>query len=102
MITIFGASDDLIEIEDDNGPGEEFCSYDGGYLGFSTGLLVKIEYTGLGEWKITPVRGDIDGPGRKLIRCKSTDDDYSDVLVLDEQIDWIMFAGESRNIFLKR
>jgi hypothetical protein len=52
MITVYGASDDLIEIEGDIR--EEFSAsdVDGDLLAFSDGTLLRIRYTRDGVWRI--------------------------------------------------
>lgn len=49
---VYGASDDLIELEGD--VREEFGSYDSDstYLAFSNGVVLDIAYTSVGFWRI--------------------------------------------------
>ena len=60
MIKVYGASDDLIEVEGDIR--EEFTAlFDchdnvGGILAFSEGTIVRIVYDIDGIWRITPIR----------------------------------------------
>jgi hypothetical protein len=62
-ITIYGASDDLIEVE--GSIEEEFgCrggENEGDLLAFSDGTILRVAYTAAGIWRITPVfRGNAD------------------------------------------
>lgn len=56
-ITVYGASDDLIEVEGD--VREEFYYRDDeeNLLAFSTGVVLRITYSTSGIWRITPVHG---------------------------------------------
>lgn len=55
QVTIYGASDDLIEI-DGGGLDEEFLYQprgEGQYIGLSNGAMLRIEYGSGGVWRIT-------------------------------------------------
>ena len=87
--TVYGASDDLVEIE--GGISEEFNPSDDGpnYLAFSNGTVLGIEYTKLGVWKIVCFAGPqpvIDPAGG------SDSDNYSDRAHL-EDVDWVVFGN---------
>lgn len=49
-VLIYGASDDLIEVEGD--VEDEFNVYDPAYLALSNGVVLFIEYTKSGIWRI--------------------------------------------------
>jgi hypothetical protein len=54
-VTIYGGSDDLIEIDGDLR--EEFTAYnedEGVYVAFSDGTVLKVRYDEEGCWRITP------------------------------------------------
>lgn len=97
MIRIYGASDDLIEVEGDIS--EEFPYYDGdALLAFSDGTLLSVRYDSFGIWRITPIT---KGRSRLThIICSSDgfeDDDYSDQVhlfdeELDEPITWVLYG----------
>jgi hypothetical protein len=81
-ITVYGASDDLIEIEGDIV--EEFpyrlgdnADDEGDLVAFSNGTILKIRYTNDGIWRITTVvrgAGDID-----IVQAPEDDDrNYTD------------------------
>ncbi len=58
MITVYGSSDDLIEVE--GAIREEFTyldgdGRDGDLLAFSDGTVLRIHYTAHGVWRITPI-----------------------------------------------
>jgi len=94
VIKIYGASDDLIELEGDvteefpftgKGKGEG-----GDLLAFSNGTVLRIDYTDPGVWRITPV---IHGVGRfVLTQCPEDDDNnYSDIAEIhDANITWVV------------
>lgn len=91
MITIRGASDDLIEIEGDIQ--EEFAygaDNEPEYLGFSDGTLLQIQYGagGQGFWRIVPIRYGT----AKYSKIESTDEDenYSDRVTLDGEVKWVL------------
>jgi hypothetical protein len=95
-ITVYGASDDLIEIEGDIR--EEFQGGDGVvYLGFSEGTVLSIEYSRNGIWRITPY---FRGLASLDIELASLDDEdnYSDRAILEMTgvgvIRWVV-AGRS-------
>ena len=101
-ITIYGASDDLVEVEGDIS--EEF-TYDsrdgddeepgGAYLAVSDGTLLRIVYGGKGGglWRITPIkRGSATYEKRE---ATDEDRDYSDRVTLEgDAIKWIAFATD--------
>lgn len=94
MIDIYGASDDLIEIEGD--VREEFpfpiSGDDVALIGTSNGALVKITYANSGVWRITPVAG------LHLIKIEQApeddDDNYSDHAVIDGDVLWVLCGAE--------
>ncbi len=101
---IYGASDDLIEIEGD--VEEEYGKINARNLSInaSDGTQAKITYNDEGEWKI-----DLINMGNKyldLILSKGEDykhihedaigcSPYSDVLVLDDGIEWVKIGGKT-------
>lgn len=87
MITVTGASDDLIEVDGDII--EEFSALDttvGGYLGFSNGVLLRAVYDNDGIWRITPIVGEV-----KIV-YGSVLDDTNDVATLMSPADWVVFG----------
>lgn len=91
MLKIYGASDDLIEIEGDIR--EEFGPPDGPVLlGFSDGTVLQVQYGAGGNafWRITPI---IYGSA-SYSKTEATDEDerYSDVVTLDGDIKWVMLS----------
>lgn len=53
-VTIYGSSDDLIEVEGDIS--EEF-GHDNGFLFFDDGTIVQVEYNNGGVWRINIIEG---------------------------------------------
>lgn len=90
-VTIYGYSDDLIEIDGDFR--EEFAasteSDDGDVIGFSNGVLLRIHYANDGIWRITPISA---GDGKLKIEQAPADveDNYSDRATIDAEVSWIL------------
>ena len=89
-VTVYGASDDLIEIDGDIR--EEFGAYnnDGGHLAFGDGTLLSVEYNGF--WRFHVIRkGDAE-----ITKVEGTDEntDYSDKITLtwDKPIGFVLFG----------
>lgn len=91
-VTVYGASDDLIEIEGDIRA--EFDIDRGGKLfAFSDGTIIQIEWTSFGVWRITPLT---KGTGELTIVTAPIDDDdnRTDRATLDADIRWVMRGSE--------
>lgn len=104
MVTkIYGASDDLIEME--GGINDEHSEFDfDGTITGSDGTVVNLKYGKKGEWKF-----ELKSVGDKFMRIvESVGDDkvhvqmdaigctsYSDVLILNEGIQWVKI-GKTR------
>lgn len=91
-ITVYGASDDLIEVEGDIR--EEFDIDGGGKLfAFSDGTVIQVEWTKVGIWRITPM---IKGSGElNIVQAPVDDDDnYSDRATLDADIRWVVRGSD--------
>lgn len=96
MIKVYGASDDLVELEGDIN--EEFNYLglggadeqdSGGLLAFSNGVILRIVYTQEGVWRITTVKGEVP-----LNQAPEDDEDnYSDVAFVPPA-DWCVFGIE--------
>ena len=81
-VTIYGFSDDLIEVEGDLW--EEFGAYDTPkMLLFSDGTELRIEYTAPGLWRIT----DVKIKSGAVVEHRS--DNYGDVLTLEGDFQWV-------------
>lgn len=101
-ITVYGSSDDLIEIEGDIR--EEFYAIDigqsdeGGLLAFSDGTVLRIAYTDDGVWRITPVHTGLCT--FNIVQAVSADDDnYSDRATLSgETISWVVLGSKIASI----
>lgn len=90
--TIYGASDDLIEIRGDIE--EEFGCYDdeGGVLAFSNGVLLSARYDDDGVWRFDPIRG----AGHVSIAKGVPDDDdnYTDRVTITDPIEWVVYGTQ--------
>ena len=86
MIKVYGASDDLIEIEGDIR--EEF-SGDRGYLGFSNGTVIHIYYTSKGIWRISPFFGN-----SVIYQVNRETDEYSDTAHIYDDIKWVIYGTD--------
>jgi hypothetical protein len=99
MIYIYGASDDLVEIDGDIR--EEFyypsaSDHDGYYITTSSGFVVGIRYDSDGEWAIrmkwVPVIWKSQFtiyPAGSELAVKYSGSDYSDVVSIDVDTDWV-------------
>lgn len=94
-VIISGASDDLIEIDGEDGsPDEEFsCPEQEALLAFSDGTALLIKVDGNGVWRITP---EARGTATLTVDQAPTDDDrnYSDRATLDGPITWVVLGTE--------
>ncbi|WP_409482759.1 hypothetical protein [Arsenicicoccus dermatophilus] len=91
--TIYGASDDLIEID---GPlYEEFAyPYDADHVlvACSNGVLLRVAYTDDGVWRITPLAG---ADKVTIKQCPlGDDDDCTDRATITEPLTWIAMADQ--------
>lgn len=87
-VTIYGASDDLIELEGDIR--EEFSCYgddEGNYLAFSDGTVLHIVYNDEGVWRITP-KAKGTAKMEKTEAVSSEDDNYTDRVTLTGDVRW--------------
>ncbi|HEY8692671.1 MAG TPA: hypothetical protein VIR57_08005 [Chloroflexota bacterium] len=94
MIKVYGASDDLVEVEGDIR--EEFTPRDDNpsILAFSDGTVLDIQYGSEGIWRINRLA---TGSVYSHVQAPPDDDDnYSDVVTLDGEITWVLFANDWR------
>ena len=95
-VTVYGSSDDLIEIEGDLR--EEFSFYsedddDGRLLGFSDGTMLRARYDKDGVWRFTLVhKGTAEM--EKQEAPANDEENYSDRITLTGDIEWVMFGTE--------
>ena len=94
-LTVYGASDDLIEIEGDLCD-ELYARDEGTYLAFSDGTVLRVVYTGI--WSIVRV---IEGSASySHVPAEGEDSkNYSDRVTLEGDITWVcagsfMAAGQ--------
>lgn len=85
-VTIYGYSDDLVEIENSQYKEDEIDCYDKAIrFYFVDGTIISICYVKGGVWKIT--HEAIGKAWYELTRCEDDDDDaYSDVFKIDSEI----------------
>jgi hypothetical protein len=99
MIRIYGASDDLVEVEGDIS--EEFSFYgESSYLAVSDGTVLRVDYDRDGIWRFTRVSR---GKSRLVHTIQTIDDPergYSDVIHLfddglpeEDKIRWVVFGS---------
>jgi hypothetical protein len=85
-VTVYGASDDLIEVEGDIR--EEFPWNDAlpAYLRFSNGVVLRVHWFTF--WHITPVeRADLV----EVVQCPEDDEDnYSDRATVSGDVAWVV------------
>lgn len=106
-VTVYGASDDLIEVE--GAIDEEFNPPYGSdddavnFLGFSDGTVLAVVYDHEGCWRITP---RVIGPQTKyeLVQATNVDKDYSDRATLTNlgtsanDFKWVVFGTEMAKV----
>lgn len=93
-VTVYGSSDDLIEVE--GAIREEFTLHneeDGDLLAFSNGVVLRVRYSEAGVWRISPVTGvtmavTIDPAP------EHDDDNYSDRAVIDGEVWWVVHGTD--------
>lgn len=97
-LEIYGASDDLIEVDGDiceefNALGDSFeGGGDGGLLAFSDGTILKVIYGDEGIWRISPiVHGLAD---YSINQGTDMDDDYTDRVTLTGEFAWVVYGSE--------
>jgi hypothetical protein len=97
MLKIYGASDDLIELEGD--VTEEFNVYgeEQKTIGLSDGTLLTVIYDDNGFWRFNILRKPV---GTSISKHEGTDidDDYSDILEIDADsgIGWAIIGDVAR------
>lgn len=91
-VTIYGSTDDLIEIEGDIR--EEFTyscddeKSDGDLFAFSDGTLLRVKYTDSGIWRITPV---VRASELTIEQADETNvSNYSDRVTLSSSPRWVV------------
>lgn len=90
MVTVYGASDDLIEVEGDIREEFYITEYKEHILAFSDGTLLSIEYDRDGMWRIRRLaKGSAT---YKHTEATDADKDYSDTVELDGEIAWVAFG----------
>jgi len=98
-VTIYGASDDLIEVEGDLN--EEFNpSGDGiSYLAFTDGTVLSILYGEEGIWRINRIAAG----GAQYVKFEADDPDknYSDRVTLEGDIKGVVFGDRFERIKAK-
>ena len=98
MLRVYGSSDDLIEIDGDIN--EEFV-YDGegGFLAFSDGTLLAVEYSDTGIWRFGP----LNHGSAEYANDAATEDDghrdnylpaYSDIVTLQGDFLWVVYGRQ--------
>lgn len=97
-VTIYGASDDLIEVEGDIR--EEFNPPYGVeeevFLAFSNGTVLRIKYTNAGVWRIAPV---IFGGELKIEQApEDNEDNYSDRAFIGSPILWVVMGTQMSGV----
>ncbi len=92
MLTIYGASDDLIEVEGDIREEFSHASDERAYLAFSNGVMLAICYDQDGVWRITPVTTD----ATVTIAQAPVDDEsnYSDRATINADVTWVLYGTQ--------
>ena len=93
-VEVFGASDDLIEVE--GALCEEFNALnleEGGLLAFSDGTLLRVIYDQDGIWRITRL-AEGKAEFEKDENPPTDDERYSDRVTLTGDLRWVVFGKE--------
>lgn len=96
-LTIYGASDDLIEIEGDLR--EEFyliSDHEPSYLSFSDGTCLSVNYDNEGIWRFNiKFKGTAEV---EKIECveENDDDGYSDIIHITGDIKYVIYGSMSK------
>ena len=103
-LTVYGYSDDLIEVDGDIST-EFTCPSDNGidqgYLAFSDGTMLRISYDDPGVWRIGVITR---GSGTDIVLTPTTEHDpnvYSDVCVLHGDFAWVVLGTEAAHVVRK-
>lgn len=90
IISIYGASDDLIECEGDIV--EEWNTYEGhNWIAVSDGTLLSVKYDADGFWRINVLHHG--SATAEKSDATSVDDDYSDIVTLTGDIEWVAWLS---------
>lgn len=95
-LTIYGASDDLIEVDGDIR--EEFYAIDAEthMLAFSDGTLLSVEYDQHGIWRIRRLAAGT--AAYRHTEALDADSNYSDKAELDGAINWVVLGMKWRGL----
>jgi hypothetical protein len=91
-VTVYGASDDLIEVEGDIR--EEFpCRDDSedNLLAFSDGTVLRVAFDEDGIWRLTPV---VTGSAALTHVFGQDDREHTDKATLDGDVRWVVYGSE--------
>lgn len=98
-ITVYGASDDLIEVDGDIS--EEFSALNdyreetGGLLAFSDGTVLDVVYDHNGVWRITRLaEGSASFEKQEAPPEEGEDRNYSDRVTLSGEFAWCVFGQQ--------
>lgn len=90
-VTVYGASDDLIEVEGDI-EGEFYLKDDdaGDLLAFSDGTILRMRYAESGVWRITPVTTGGTSSLTIVPAPEGDEANYSDRATLTGPVSWVV------------
>lgn len=90
-VTVYGASDDLIEVEGDVEAEFTFFHADrGSLLTLSCGVVLNIDYTDDGVWRIRP---EVGGGVVDIEFAEGPDSDkYSDRATVHPDVGWVVYG----------
>lgn len=92
QITIYGASDDLIEIDGDINEEFNVLGKEKSILAFSNGTVLRMEYGDDGTWQIRPLVVTEEFEFHPAV--SADDDNYSDTVVMRGDIKWVVLGSE--------
>jgi hypothetical protein len=90
-VTIYGSSDDLIEVGGDLDEEYSVSEDDPAYLAFSDGTVLQVIYTLTGFWHVDRLR--IGTASYEKVDATDADNDYSDRVTLDGDLTWVVIGS---------
>lgn len=99
-VTVYGASDDLIELDGDISDEFQYVEDEPNFVAFSDGTLLEVTYTQTGRWKLSTLT---QGAETVVATLPASGDDgkradgtpaYSDVVTLDGVFQWAVVSHQ--------
>lgn len=90
-VKIYGASDDLVEVEGDVPGCNEYAAFDAPrYVEFSTGDVFKVWYDDEGCWRVVHERAaGVGGATCSIVLATGAEDIYTDTATVTGEFEWV-------------